>query len=374
MQERTLIIDDAIPFGEAMFSHLGQVKLRPGKAIRPSDVANADALIVRSRTQVNADLLQDSGVSFVGSTVVGLDHIDQAWLKQQNIPFYSSQGCNANSVAEYVLTNIIRLAAQNEWNLTRLTLGIIGVGHVGKRLQTLAEAVGLTCLLNDPPRAAREGSDGFCELDEALKADIISLHTPLSHEGKWPTYHLLAHSHLARLSPNQVLINAARGGIVDEAAWVTAPMNENLIDCWENEPEIRADLYQKATLATPHIAGHALDAKIKGSEMVYEQLCQHWQIPPQQHWQAELPLPPAPLQIEPAPQLAKTLWQLLKQCYNPLDDDQAIRAKEIQGTHKKYEYYRRHYPVRREWSQHRVAKTPDKNLNKLLIELGFQLI
>ncbi|WP_019895649.1 4-phosphoerythronate dehydrogenase [Hydrogenovibrio halophilus] len=377
MPQRTLVIDDAIPYADALFSHLGQIKRLPGKAISPKDVAKADALIVRSRTQVNADLLADSQVSFVGSTVVGLDHIDQAWLKTQGIHFYSAQGCNANSVAEYVITNIVRLASQNQWRLSDLSLGIVGVGHVGSRLQTLAEAVGLTCLLNDPPRAEAEKSEGtenFCDLDTALQADIISLHTPLTDDGDWPTRHLLDRQRLAGLRPEQVLINAARGGIVDESAWVDAPPQFNLIDCWENEPNIRADLYRKATLATPHIAGHALDAKIKGSLMVYEQLCQQWQIPTQDDWRQQLPTSPQPMAVTAKALLADTLWSLLQSCYDPQEDDAAIRAKDIQGTHKKYEYYRRHYPVRREWSQHRVQKTPDQKLNNLLIQLGFQLV
>ena len=371
---RTLVIDDAVPYAKELFSHLGNVISLPGKEINTEHLQNADALIVRSRTQVNAALLEHSNVSFVGSTVVGLDHVDQPYLKEHAIEFYSAQGCNANSVSEYVMTNIVNLAIEKKFKLSEKSLAIIGVGHVGKLVEKKARALGITVLLNDPPRARQEMSDEFIDLDSALKADIITVHTPLTKTGQDTTYHLLSADKLKKIQPHQILINAARGGIIDEQAWINTPTESNIIDCWENEPNINPDLYNKADIATPHIAGHALDAKIAGSEMVYRALCQHWKIPPDDSWRQFLPPPPPPISLSLTGNHQKDIHNVLQQCYRPEEDDAAIRANNIVVTHKKYEYYRRHYPVHREWPQHRVTKTPDPTFNNLLYSLGFQLI
>ncbi|WP_127471150.1 4-phosphoerythronate dehydrogenase [Thiomicrorhabdus aquaedulcis] len=388
---KTIIIDDAVPYAQAMFGHLGNVITVPGKDITAHTVQNADALIVRSRTQVNAELLQHSQVQFVGSTVVGLDHIDQAWLTQNNITFYSAQGCNANSVAEFVINALFELAQHNHFDLSQKTLGIIGVGHVGSLLHQKAQALGMTCLLNDPPREralerSRENSREkaplnsaqsthleFVDLNTALKADIISFHTPLTLRGVDATYHLLNQQRLAHINPQQIIVNAARGGIIDETAWVNTPTQANIIDCWENEPHINPALYQTAYLATPHIAGHSFEAKLAGSTMVYNALCQAWNIAPQTHWQTHLP--PAPAVIHPKTTPSQTVQsvvqQVLSATHNVQHDDQAIRKNNITDTYNAYETYRRHYPVHHEWVKQRFTTTGNQQADNLLTLLGF---
>jgi len=376
-QSKTLVIDDAVPFAKEMFASLGNVITLPGKEISAQDVRHADALIVRSRTQVNASLLANSQVKFVGSTVVGLDHIDQTYLTQQNIQFYSAQGCNANSVAEYVITNLLNLAEIHGFQLSEKSIAIIGVGHVGKLVEQKAHALNMTVYLNDPPRQRTEHSTQFVDLDTALTADIITLHTPLTFDGIDKTYQLINAQKLSRIQPHQIIINAARGGIINEAAWTHTPTLNNIIDCWENEPYIDEALYNIATIATPHIAGHALDAKIAGSEMVYHALCQHWQQTPKHNWHTALPAPPAIVSstfFDPNASLQRNLQQLCAQCYQPQQDDLAIRTSNIDTTHKKYEYYRRHYPEHREWHQYKVEKTNNQSLNKALLELGFDIV
>ena len=378
MPQKHLVIDDAIPYAQAIFSHLGKITLLPGREINAAICQNADALIVRSRTQVNAELLQDSRVQFVGSTVVGLDHIDQAWLKQQGITFYSAQGCNANSVAEYILAALFEIAQQKQLDLRQQTLGIIGVGHVGKRLEQKAKALGIKLLLNDPPRAEREGHQAetpFVSLDQLLaQADIITLHTPLTQDGDHPTYQLLNSQNLKHIQPHAILINAARGGIIDEQAWLTLNNRANIIDCWQSEPLINAALYQKADIATAHIAGHSLEAKVAGSSMVYHQLCQAWSITPQTDWQAQLPPNPAPLSLDPQADWQSALHQIIKQTYDIIADDHAIRSDDIQQVHAQFETHRRHYPIRREWAQHSVFESPNPTINHGLKNLNFRLI
>ncbi|BBN60340.1 4-phosphoerythronate dehydrogenase [Hydrogenovibrio marinus] len=370
---KKLIIDDAVPFAENIFSHLGEVTLVPGREITSETVKDADALIVRSRTQVNQSLLKNSSVEFVGSTVVGLDHIDQDYLASKNIHFYSAQGCNANSVSEYVISALLHFAEEHGFELSEKSLGIIGVGNVGKLLEQKAIALGMTVFLNDPPRQEKEDLPHFVDLDKALSADIISFHTPLTKDGKYPSHHLLNQNNFHLIHPSTVVINAARGGIIDESVWSKTETDINIIDCWENEPNIDANLYQKADIATPHIAGHALEAKIKGSSMVYEVLCQHWNQPIQSHWKAQVPHPTEPLTASYGDSFQSMLFKLVHHCYDPVIDDLAIRSNEIDEIHKKFEYYRRHYPTHHEWTEFTVKSNRPEVENNRLKALGFKV-
>ncbi|BCN93983.1 erythronate-4-phosphate dehydrogenase [Thiomicrorhabdus immobilis] len=375
---KTIIIDDAVPYAEAIFSHLGKVITLPGKAIDAETVKNADALIVRSRTQVNAELLANSQVSFVGSTVVGLDHIDQEFLKSNNIHFYSAQGCNANSVAEYIITALYELAETFDFKLQDKTLGIIGVGNVGEKVYNKAKQLGVTCLLNDPLKIDKQPDqvnlDNYVDLDTCLTADIITVHTPLTRSGKHPSYDLISAEKLAQIKPQQILINAARGGVINEQAWINTPTLANIIDCWENEPNINEALYRTAFLATPHIAGHSLDAKVAGSAMVYNELCRFWNTPIQDKWRNQLPPQPDLIEITEQAPTQTAMRQTLNKTHDIKTDDLAIRSKDISKVHNKYENYRRNFPIYREFSQHKIQITSNPELNKLLESLGFTLI
>lgn len=371
---KTIVMDDAVSFGSAMFQHLGNVITLPGREIDAAAVKNADALIVRSRTQVNEALLDGSSVKFVGSTVVGLDHVDQLYLQKKGIWFYSAQGCNANSVSEYVFAALFHLAETQGFDLVQKSIGIIGVGQVGSRIAAKAGALGMNVLLNDPPRAELEPHVTFNSLEETLSADIVTFHTPLTSTGAYPTHHLLNTKTAHFLKGNVILINAARGGVIDETVWTTLPTQANIIDCWENEPRIDPMLYEKATIATPHIAGHALDAKINGTIMVYEHLCQFWEIPQQDDWKRDLPPSPASIPWPQKPTLQSNLFDIFKTCYDPVSDDNAIRSSNIDTLYKKFEYYRRHYPEHREWPQHRIFTSGNTDYDNLMKTLGFQVI
>ncbi len=377
--QKTIVIDDAIPYAKAIFSHLGNVITLPGKSIDATSVKHADALIVRSRTQVNAELLEGSSIKFVGSTVVGLDHIDQAYLKSKNIEFYSAQGCNANSVAEFVISAMFDLAETKGFDLTDKTLGIIGVGHVGSLVYEKAKLLGIKCLLNDPPRERNEAlkktgvnqADEFVDLQTCLTADIITFHTPLTTNGEDATFDLLSAQRLSQIQPHQIIINAARGGIINEAAWSKTQTLANVIDCWENEPFVSEALYKTAYLATPHIAGHSLDAKVAGSQMVYQSLCEFWNIPQQFEWKKELPSAPPTISINENGSTQNTLNIIFKKTHDIHNDDSAIRADAMSEIHNKYELYRRNFPIYREWSNHSLSKINDKKATKLLKSLAF---
>jgi len=375
---KKIIIDDAVPYAKEMFSSLGDITCIAGKEIKTHHLKGADALIIRSRTNITPSLLENTPIKFVGSTVVGLDHVDLPYLKQQKIAFYSAQGCNANSVAEYVITCIVNYAEKNKISLQTKTLGIIGVGNVGKRLQQKALALGITVLANDPPRQEKEQlkekTTSFVSLEKALGADIISFHTPLTNSGKHPTLSLLNKKNFHHINNNALLINAARGGIINESAWIKHAIKHknitNIVDCWENEPTINLQLHSLADISTPHIAGHALEAKIKGSLMVYQMLCSFWQKKENHQWKKKQPLLPEIIKLPQNLTTQQAIHYLLKKCYQPITDHQAI---DITNS-TEFETYRRNYPIRREWSEYRVEMTNCRLLNQTIKWLGFQLI
>ena len=331
-----LMIDDAVWGLNKIFSEFGEVMTLPGREINRESLLDCDMLIVRSRTQVNQELLEGTKICFVGSTVAGLDHIDESYLSDNNIAFSSAQGCNANAVAEYVISALANLANDYCFDLSEKTLGIIGVGNVGRRLDFKAKQLGITTFLNDPPRSEREEADGFVSIENALKADIVTFHTPLTFNGPYPTHNLLNSQNFNLITEDTILINAARGGIIDETVWETINTKANVIDCWENEPNINPTLQQSAYWSTPHIAGHSIDAKFMGSFMIYKELCNFMQKP--LNSEIEALINPDSMMIE-----EKTLHETLNSIYSFKDDVRAI------SDISKFEDYRRNYPDRFEW-------------------------
>ena len=331
-----LLIDDAVWGSNQIFSEFGEVFTLPGREIRSESLKDFDALIVRSRTRVDEKLLRDANIKFVGSTVAGLDHIDKNYLEDNAITLSSAQGCNANAVSEYVISAIANLSKDYGFKLSNKTLGIIGVGNVGRRLEVKAKQLGMKTLLNDPPREALEGSDNFTSLESALSADIVTFHTPLTYSGSHPTYKLLDSHNFKHINNDAIVINAARGGIINETVWETTQTKANIIDCWENEPNINLNLQKSAYWATPHIAGHSIDAKFMGSFMIYKDLCKYIKKPLNDNIEHL---------INPELKIIRenNLHETLNSIYSFHADDKAIQ--DISN----FENYRRNYPERYEW-------------------------
>ena len=331
-----LLIDDAVWGYNQIFSEFGEVFTLPGRQISNESLQDCDVLIVRSRTKVDEKLLRGSKIKFVGSTVAGLDHIDQNYLKDNGITLSSAQGCNANAVSEYVISAIANLSKDYSFKLSNKTLGIIGVGNVGRRLEVKAKQLGMKTLLNDPPREALEGSDNFTSLESALSADIVTFHTPLTYSGPHPTYKLLDSHNFKHINNDAIVINAARGGIINETVWEKTQTKANIIDCWENEPNINLNLQKSAYWATPHIAGHSIDAKFMGSFMIYEDLCKYIKKPLNDNIEHL---------INPELKIIRenNLHETLNSIYSFHADDKAIQ--DISN----FENYRRNYPERYEW-------------------------
>ena len=261
-----IVCDDKIPFLRGVFEPYADVVYLPGAAITAADVRDAAALITRTRTRCGRALLEGSSIRVIASATIGYDHIDTAWCEAHGIAWANAPGCNSGSVAQYLGSALVALSKRFDLDLSRMTLGIVGVGHVGTKVARVAQSLGMRVLLNDPPRAAVEGPASFVSLDEIIaNSDIITLHVPLTEE----TRHLFDASRLASMRPDQILINTSRGEVVDGEALKNALKSHQIkaavMDVWENEPDIDPDLAELVEIATPHIAGYSLDGKAAGT-------------------------------------------------------------------------------------------------------------
>ena len=270
-----VIIDKGIPFFEGVFPpEIEVLHLSPEEITSPS-VRNADALIVRTRTCINRDLLQGSRVRFVATATIGFDHIDQDYCREAGIHWVSCPGCNAQAVCDYVQEAISSMKSGK----TDLTIGIIGYGHVGKLVAKMAQRRGYRVLLSDPPLGI-----GVSLEELAPQCDVLTFHTPLTHDGNHPTFHLCNTHILSLCKSDALIINAARGGVIDEQALIAqlSAVNCQLstaIDCWENEPHLNHQLLQLANLASFHIAGYSIEGKMRASEMCLEAFCEFFSLP-----------------------------------------------------------------------------------------------
>ena len=352
-----ILADENIPHVVSAFSTIGHVQTIEGRTITPKDLKHIDILLVRSVTKVDKQLLKGSSVRFIGTATIGFDHIDLDYLKQNDIGFASAPGCNANSAAEYVLSTLLVLAQQQNFKLRDKTIGIVGCGNVGSNVLQKLQALGVRCLVNDPPlQEAQNNQEAFVDLETVLQADIVTLHVPLEKSGLHPTYHLVNRHFLAQLKDDAILLNISRGDVVDEAALMYSLINHpNLtivLDVWSHEPAINPLLVQKATIATPHIAGYSLDGKLRGTEMLYTAVCQYFQYKPT--WQAKDYLPAAPIPELHFSEYASDTEILLMAttvCYDVRRDDALLRQMPKQTNPAAYfDYLRKNYPARREFS------------------------
>ncbi|WP_245850385.1 4-phosphoerythronate dehydrogenase [Longimonas halophila] len=364
-----ILADENIPHVHEAFGTLGTVTLTPGRAISASDVQAADVLLVRSVTEVNASLIQNHALQFVGSATIGTDHVNQAALSQRGIPFAHAPGSNADSVADYVLTALLHHATRTGTDLPTRTVGVVGCGNTGRRVARRCEALGCRVLRNDPPRAKNEPehADQFVSLDTLLqKANIISLHVPLTTGGPHATRHLLDTNVVAAMQPGTWLVNTSRGAVVEANAvrhgLRDGPISALLFDVWPGEPAPAPDLIRDAAVATPHIAGYAYDGKVRGTHMLYQALCDVLDRPAT--WQPnEVLAAHAPDTWHLAPPSARwprtEAWHALaQQAYTIADDDRRMRALASHPPEERAKAFadlRRTYPIRREMNRYAVA-------------------
>lgn len=362
--------DENMPLVREFFADLGKVTLFDGRNVTAAELAEAEILLVRSVTQVNAALLSDNRtLRFVGTATIGMDHIDQDYLAQRQIAFSSAPGCNAQSVVEYVLSSLWCLAERYQWQLTEQTVGIVGVGSIGSRLAQALTALDIPVLLCDPLRAAQDSQFAHTDFDRLCQqANIISFHTPLVKSGPFPTQHLLNAATLAQLKPSCAIINASRGAVIDNAALFTAQQHQRrplVLDVWEQEPDILLPLLRYCDIATAHIAGHSVEGKARGTEMLYQRCCQLFGIAPVVKLKQLLAIPAVEkLQISANFGLPD-VQSVARMLYDVRRDD-ALFRHHIEG--KGFDWLRKSYPARREFSA--LQLEGQQHMTKLS-QLGF---
>lgn len=324
-----IIIEKNIPFIAGLLDSVARVDYLPPEEITAETMRDADALVTRTRTRCNASLLDGSRCRFIATATIGTDHIDLAYCREHGITVANAPGCNAPAVAQYVLASVLtwadargRIVAPGEGilPLSGLTMAVVGVGHVGSIVASWAEGLGMRVLRVDPPRAAADGPEGFSTLDEAARdADVITFHTPLLRSGAHPTFHMADMRFFDSLRRSPLIINSARGPVVDNAALVEAldagKVADAVVDCWEGEPAISPALLSRAFIATPHIAGYSREGKIRATAMALDALTRHFSLPavaPSETVGFDTPLHPSATSI-----LAS---------YDPLADTAALRS------------------------------------------------
>ncbi|NLN93755.1 MAG: 4-phosphoerythronate dehydrogenase [Candidatus Hydrogenedens sp.] len=376
-----IVVDENIPYGQEAFGTLGSVQLSAGRAVSPSMLSNADALIVRSITRVDEALLTGSAVRFVGTCTIGEDHIDKEWLSKEGIAFSSAPGCNATSVADYMTAALLLLEKEYNLSLDQMSLGVVGVGNVGSRVAAKAQALGMHCVLNDPPLAEKTGDSLYRPMEEIHDCDIITFHTPLIRDGRWPTWHLADENFFEKLRPGTILLNTARGAVVDnmllKEKLVAKKIRAAVLDVWENEPTIDQDLLKLVFFGTPHIAGYSFDGKVNGTTQIYEALCAH--AGRASRWAASKVMPPPPCpEVTVDPDEEHSLLKAVTGVYDFPGDDRRMREildlpPDQVGPH--FDLLLKQYPVRRDFHNTRaVLKSPSEKLARSLSGIGFAVV
>ncbi|MFW0890215.1 MAG: 4-phosphoerythronate dehydrogenase PdxB [Pseudomonas rhizophila] len=351
-----IVADENIPLLDAFFQGFGEIRRVPGRGIDRSMVEQADVLLVRSVTQVNRTLLEGSKVKFVGTCTIGTDHLDLDYFAEAGIRWASAPGCNARGVVDYVLGSLMTLAEIEGADLKQRTFGVVGAGQVGGRLVEVLKGLGWTVKVCDPPRQATEGGD-YVSLEQIIEqCDVISLHTPLTRDGAQPTWHLFDEQRLRRLQPGTWLINAARGPVIDNTALREVLLEREdlqaVLDVWEHEPSVDADLADLCVIATPHIAGYSLDGRQRGTAQIYESLCAFLEQPVAVRLSDLLPRPwLGGITLDADTDPAWALAMLCRGVYDPRRDDADFR-RSLVGTvsdqRSAFDALRKHYPPRRE--------------------------
>lgn len=373
-----IICDSHIPFLNGVLEPYADVVYLPGGRITRDDVLDADALVVRTRTRCDANLLEGTKVRFIATATIGFDHIDTGWCESNGIAWTNAPGCNSWSVQQYMGSLLANMSQRMGFDCKQKTLGVVGVGNVGSKVARLAALLGFRVLLCDPPRARREGSNGFVSLDEIIgNCDIITCHVPLTYDGEDSTYHLFDAARLAAMNGSRILINTSRGEVVDckalKQALKTRSLQAASLDVWENEPDIDKELLDALFTGTPHIAGYSADGKATGTTMCVQALGRFFDLACRD-WQAtDLPAPLQPLEFtidaaDRKPQ--EILADAILHTYDVMQDDAELRA-DVSG----FERLRSEYKTRREFPAFTVKLLNDTSgrATVFLREAGFNI-
>ena len=365
-----IIADNTVPFLKGIAEPVADIEYINSKEFTPEKVSDADALIVRSIDKCTRELLTGSKVKLITTATIGFDHIDTHYCDEAGITWFNAPGCNAESVGLYVLSSLIAVSLRSGEELKGKTLGIVGVGHVGRVVERIAGHMGMKVLRNDPPRQEKEGSDGFVSLDTiAEESDIITLHVPLTKEGKYPTWHLANTSFFDKLRKKPWLVNSCRGAVHDTEALLKAvkegKISRLILDCWENEPTINRELLSLCDIATPHIAGFSADGKANGTSACLKNIEKYFNI---RFDKLKDVVPPAPANdVIDMDKFGDShrVEQAVLSCFNPENIDSELRRKP-----EDFELFRTNYKHPRELLAYKVVNAREEE-KKQLRNLGF---
>ncbi|MEP2650878.1 MAG: 4-phosphoerythronate dehydrogenase [Paraglaciecola sp.] len=366
--------EDSMPYANEFFAELGECQVFSHKTVNAETLSDADVLLTRSTTKVNHVLLEKNDrLKFVGTATAGTDHVDKAYLTAKGIPFTSAGGCNAVAVAEYVLSAMFVMAERLDWQVADKTVGIVGAGHVGTVLSNVLSVLGIKHMLCDPPLKDGGDSREMVDMNEIMGCDVITLHVPFVADGPYATLDLFGTTRLSQLNENQLLINACRGEVVNNKEALTlfkqGKQLNLVLDVWDNEPNIELELVSFTALATAHIAGHTIEGKARGTEMLYFALCKQLGVKPTKKLSDYLPT--AADSQKPLPK-SEGFWEVIKDLvldvYDISVDDKQFKQKH-DGA-ESFRYIRKHYPIRREFSAMTVNAGNSVH-SKAIYGLGF---
>ncbi len=374
-----IIADNKIPFLRGAFEEVADdIEYLPGSEITNDSVKYADALIIRTRTRCNEELLKDSRVRFIASATIGYDHIDTDYCESEGIRWTNAPGCNSSSVEQYLTAALLTLAEKHNFRLKDKVIGIVGVGNVGQKVSGVANSLGMKVLHNDPPREKNEGSYGFHSLDEIKdQSDIITFHVPLNTGGEYPTLDMVDRNFLNSLKDDVIIINTSRGEIMDENALKqglsSGKIKDAVIDVWRNEPLIDPELVDKCGIATSHIAGYSVDGKAKGTEMSVRAVSVFFGLKRNNWSPSGLPGPEINNIVIDCGSMdeEEIIREVYSRTYDIMKDDESLR-----NNLEKFEDLRGSYPVRREPAYYyvRLNNNPFEYLERVLEEMGFSVL
>lgn len=355
-----IVCDNKIPFLRGAFEPFAEVVYLPGKETTAEVVKDADAIVTRTRTICNKALLEGSRVKVIATATIGFDHIDTEWVEANGIVWRNAPGCNSWSVKQYIASVLAVLAQKHGLDLSKMTLGVVGVGNVGRKVAQVGRALGMKVLLNDPPRARQEGPEGFVGLEELLaKADIVSVHVPLIRQGEDCTYHLFDAERLASMRDSQILINSSRGPVVDNKALRAAleahALKGAVLDVWEGEPDLDETFVGMLDLSTPHIAGYSADGKANGTTASVRTIAEVLGLPLTDWAPSGIPAPEQALEFAldaTGKSLQEALCEAILHTYDVRVDSDGLRAHL-----DSFERLRGDYMIRREFSAFTICLT-----------------
>ena len=371
-----IIIDDKIPYIKGAFEEVAEVIYLPGSKTTPEIVKDADAIVTRTRTICNKELLNGSTVKFIATATIGYDHIDTDYCEKAGITWTNAPGCNSKSVEQYIASVLMVLADRKKLQLKDLCIGVVGVGNVGSKVAAVCNLLGMKVLLNDPPRERAEGSTAFVSLQQVVEeADIITLHVPLNLKGEDATFHLGNEAFLTSLKRKPILINSCRGEVIEtnavKTALKTGKLSGFVCDCWENEPNIDLELLDLTELATPHIAGYSKDGKATGTRMSVLAISNYFGLG-LNNWQpkgVELPGHPFIELDGTGKSNQEIISTAILSTYDIRNDDLLFR-----NDPALFEQLRGDYPTRREFPAFTIIPTQVGNsVIEILKDLGFQV-